>query len=206
MFWRVVCFLLILQGCLTESRVQLSPDETFAPELQFPGWALDMVYLDGHFYVVLEGDWIDGTQLSSNLARLHADGTHDTSFDPEVEGKVTAIAVTASGKLLIGGDFTEIAGHARDDFALLQSDGEVDPSWASGSGLPYSAEGPEKLIGNAQGYFFCLSNYGYLYRLEMGNSPVRIGSRYSACDQLSDGRMVCATSQCGRQHSKGRHL
>ena len=44
----------------------------------------------------------------SNVARLNADGTLDTSFDPKANGAVYSVAVQADGKVLLGGYFTTL--------------------------------------------------------------------------------------------------
>jgi uncharacterized delta-60 repeat protein len=57
-----------------------------------------------------------------NIARLNADGTLDTAFNPAANGGVFSIAVQADGKILAGGGFTAIGGATRNHFA------RVDPT------------------------------------------------------------------------------
>ena len=70
-----------------------------------------------------------------HLARLNADGTVDTNFDPEPSGNVTAIAVQPDGHVLITGLFTTVqpnlgvALFSRNSFARLNVDGSVDQSF-----------------------------------------------------------------------------
>ena len=55
-----------------------------------------------------------------HLARLNPDGTLDTAFNCNVNGTfVSAIAVQADGKVLIGGDFTTVGGQPRRHIARL---------------------------------------------------------------------------------------
>ena len=74
----------------------------------------------------------------NNIARLNADGTLDTAFDPNANNNVYSIAVQKDGKILVGGAFTNIGGQTRNRIARLDavtgaadsfdpnSNGEVD--------------------------------------------------------------------------------
>ena len=66
-----------------------------------------------------------------SIARLNANGTVDTSFDPSANLEVTAIVTQADGKILIGGEFTTLspnggAAVTRNHIARLNPDGTVD--------------------------------------------------------------------------------
>lgn len=63
------------------------------------------------------------------IARLNANGTLDTAFNPNANGGVRAITLQTDGKILVGGDFTNIGGAARTYLARLNADGTVDPSF-----------------------------------------------------------------------------
>lgn len=66
--------------------------------------------------ILIAGDFDKYGDISRNrLARLHSDGSLDTSFDPGEgpNGPVKALAVQPDGSLLIGGSFTEYAGRRR---------------------------------------------------------------------------------------------
>ena len=74
------------------------------------------------------------TVTRNRIARLEADGTLDTAFDPYTNNRVLAISVQADGKILIGGDFTSIAPSAKPQFprnyiARLNADGTVDTAF-----------------------------------------------------------------------------
>jgi len=62
------------------------------------------------------------------LARLNANGTQDNAFSVGngPNGVVRAIAVLPNGKLMVGGDFTNINGTPRNYIARLNTDGSVD--------------------------------------------------------------------------------
>ncbi|RME95373.1 MAG: hypothetical protein D6766_03450 [Verrucomicrobia bacterium] len=74
------------------------------------------------------------------LVRLLPDGTLDTTFDAGafpsggLDGPVLAIVVQPDGKIVIGGDFTQIHGVARSRLARLNEDGSVDPTFDPGAG------------------------------------------------------------------------
>ena len=52
----------------------------------------------------------------------NSDGSLDTSFDPNANDLVFAVAVQADGKILVGGDFTSIGGQPRNRIARLFSE------------------------------------------------------------------------------------
>ncbi len=76
-----------------------------------------------------------GKFARSGVARLNADGTIDTTFNPpsiygnptspRFGGNVFAVAVQSDGKILIGGDFTTVGGAARPGIARLNADGSI---------------------------------------------------------------------------------
>ncbi|HEY0459755.1 MAG TPA: FG-GAP-like repeat-containing protein [Pyrinomonadaceae bacterium] len=74
----------------------------------------------------------------TNIAKLNADGTLDTSFDPGTGTNlpVTATASQADGKILIGGAFSTYNGAAIKGLARLNADGTVDTGFAVGTGIP----------------------------------------------------------------------
>ncbi len=69
------------------------------------------------------------------VARLNTDGTLDTGFANGLSGAngtVSAIALQADGKVLIGGGFTTVNGTARNRIARLNADGTLDTGFGSG--------------------------------------------------------------------------
>jgi len=65
----------------------------------------------------------------NNIARLNADGSLDTNFDPNANGDVASVTVQPDGKLLIGGDFTSVVSTPRSRVARLFADGTLDPGF-----------------------------------------------------------------------------
>ncbi|HKX62524.1 MAG TPA: Calx-beta domain-containing protein, partial [Verrucomicrobiae bacterium] len=65
------------------------------------------------------------------LARLNSNGSLDPSFNPVLSdnGFVRAIRLTASGSILVAGDFTTVNGVPRSRLVRLTSSGAVDPGF-----------------------------------------------------------------------------
>jgi uncharacterized delta-60 repeat protein len=70
------------------------------------------------------------------IARLNADGTLDSSFNPGAGANSTvySIALQPDGKILIGGQFTTYYDTNRNGVARLNSDGTLDSSFNPGGG------------------------------------------------------------------------
>src|SRR5207249_2514711 len=71
-------------------------------------------------------------QAQSYICRLNANGTLDNGFHPVVLGVgpsafVSSIALQTDGKIIVGGTFTNLCGHARSSIGRLNSDGTLDP-------------------------------------------------------------------------------
>lgn len=60
------------------------------------------------------------------LGALPPAGSVDTTFQPSVSSDVYAVAVQRDGKIVIGGDFTTVAGVPRSRLARLNEDGSLD--------------------------------------------------------------------------------
>jgi len=68
------------------------------------------------------------------VARLNSDGTIDTSFvDPAVlyGDRVHSMARQSDGKIVIGGDFSQVGGQPRVGVARLNADGTLDASFGN---------------------------------------------------------------------------
>ena len=86
---------------------------------------------DGKAIIAGDFDSVNGVSRS-NLARVNADGSLDTSFNPG-SGLDTApkkIVVQADGKILLGGNFTGFNGTARIALVRLNTDGSLDTGFA----------------------------------------------------------------------------
>jgi uncharacterized delta-60 repeat protein len=85
---------------------------------------------------VLIGGWFTAVNSTSHnrLARLNTNGSVDSTFNPDVDGSVLAIAVQPDHKILIGGAFTGVNGIARHRIARLNADGTLDTSFDPAAG------------------------------------------------------------------------
>lgn len=147
----------------------------------------------------------------NHIARLNADGTLDTTFDPGAgtDSEVYAIALQPDGKVLIGGAFTMCGGEPCAYVARLNADGSLDATFNPGVGpndrvesLAYLPEGGKVLIG---GYFTEVGAQvrWHLARLNVNGThdtaftPVTLASEFatvSAIVPLGDGRVLVGGS------------
>src|SRR5207253_3930527 len=72
-----------------------------------------------------------GAAVTRNrIARLETDGRLDQTLDLNTVGDyVTATAVQADGKILIGGSFSTVLGVTRNNIARLNTDGTLDAAF-----------------------------------------------------------------------------
>jgi uncharacterized delta-60 repeat protein len=83
----------------------------------------------------------NGVEIN-RIARLNADGSLDTSFNPGTGANSTVFstAIQADGKIIIGGGFTQYNGVGRNRIARLNGDGSLDTSFNLGSGVGNTVE------------------------------------------------------------------
>jgi uncharacterized delta-60 repeat protein len=139
-------------GTTTRSRIGRlnsdgSMDESFDPGADGSVSAIE-VQPDGGFLVggsfTLLGGGDTGTTVRKRIGRLNSDGSLDTSFDAEANGSVTAIALQADGKILVGGSFTTLGDGdmnavSRNRIGRFNSDGSLDTSFDAGANNEVSA-------------------------------------------------------------------
>jgi uncharacterized delta-60 repeat protein len=106
-----------------------------------PGSGLDnavrsvVVQADGK--VLIGGDFTTVNDVARNrIARLNADSSLDTSFNPGsgAGAVVYAMAVQPDGKVIIGGGFNTVNGVGRNHIARLNEDGSLDSTFDPGTG------------------------------------------------------------------------
>jgi uncharacterized delta-60 repeat protein len=93
------------------------------------------VQADGKILVAGSFTQMNGSPRG-RIARLNADGTLDSGFAASGDGfngQVTALAVQADGKIVVGGAFTQYSGTARNRIARLNADGTLDTGFNPGS-------------------------------------------------------------------------
>ena len=113
-------------------------DPTFTPGLGANGtvWAM-AVQPDGKIIIGGEFTTVNGI-VRPHVARLNADGSLDTTFDPSMNapnGTVNAVAVTVSGQILIGGEFSAMGTETVNNLARLSSTGVLDTNFRNRLGL-----------------------------------------------------------------------
>ncbi|HEX9963225.1 MAG TPA: delta-60 repeat domain-containing protein, partial [Pyrinomonadaceae bacterium] len=70
----------------------------------------------------------------NHIARLNADGTLDSTFNPNADDQINSIAVQSDGKIIIGGFFSTLspndsAAVTRNNIARLNADGTLDSTF-----------------------------------------------------------------------------
>ena len=111
-------------------------DNTFVTGTISTG-AIESVVIQPDGKVVIGGDFTRINEASrGRIARLNADGSLDTSFNPGAGANavVYALAQQVDGKILVGGGFTSIAGTNRSGIARLNTDGSLDLTFDIGTG------------------------------------------------------------------------
>lgn len=75
------------------------------------------------------------------IARLNADGSLDSGFDPGTgaDNPIYTVLLQPDGKIIVGGSFTTYNGTGRNRIARLNADGSLDPDFDPGAGANTSA-------------------------------------------------------------------
>jgi uncharacterized delta-60 repeat protein len=135
---------LTLRGTARQGIGRLLPtgalDTSFAPS---PGtdYIVRALAVQPDGRIVLGGDFTNcNNVLRRGIARLHANGALDTSFDPGAgfagaPFQVRALALQPDGRILAGGLFTSYDGISRQGIVRLRANGQLDPSFDPGAGL-----------------------------------------------------------------------
>ena len=120
-----------------------SLDLTFNPGAgaDNPVYALAETFVNGYRKVIIGGSFasINGSSYH-DIAELNEDGTVNVLFTAAgANGTVYTLAVYStndvnSGKILIGGDFTQVNGVPRNHIARLNVDGSLDTTFNPGAG------------------------------------------------------------------------
>ena len=130
-------------GTTTSSEAGLSVNSPMAGDLDFGFFTNTTVngivysvavQSDGKVLIGGEFTTVNGT-TRGRVARLNSDGSTDHSFANGLAGansNVLSVAVQSDGKVLIGGDFTNVNGTTRGRIAQLNSDGSTDHTFGNG--------------------------------------------------------------------------
>lgn len=110
-------------------------------------------------------DWYNHT-IRHSIVRINSDGSLDTTFDPGTStgtGTVNDIALQSDGKILIGGYFSEYNGTPRLNIARIQVDGQLDPTFDSGTDMTDPlATGVSALVVQTDGKILVGGNFTHL--------------------------------------------
>jgi uncharacterized delta-60 repeat protein len=121
-----------------------SLDNSFNPGAGANDWVRSIaLQSDGQVLIGGYFTTINGTNRNS-IARLNANGSLDSSFDPGTgaggnPNRVESVAVQSDGKVLIGGSFAAFNGTNRANLARLNADGGLDGSFNPGRDLEIPA-------------------------------------------------------------------
>ncbi|MBI3134099.1 MAG: T9SS type A sorting domain-containing protein [Bacteroidetes bacterium] len=116
-------------------------DMSFNPGTGFNNWVTDVkIQPDGKIVTVGTYSSFNGT-ARSRIARLNADGTLDTSFDPGTgfSFDVRGCDLQADGKIIAVGDFTSFNGTSRNRIARINTNGSLDTGYDPGTGFNSNA-------------------------------------------------------------------
>jgi uncharacterized delta-60 repeat protein len=119
-----------------------SIDPSFATGSGFNGWLASVgaleIQADGKILAVGDFTSFAGT-ARSGIARLNADGSLDSVFDPgsgfPPGGLLNDLKIQNDGKILVAGYFSNYNGSNAEKIIRLNSNGSIDPSFATGSGF-----------------------------------------------------------------------
>lgn len=128
--------------CIARVNSDGSLDTTFNPGTGADtGVTTSALQPDGKLII---GGWFHfyNNTARRTVARLNANGSLDTSFDPGsgTEERVYTTALQPDGKVIIGGNFVTSNGTARRYIARLNSDGFLDTTFDPGGGLDGAVE------------------------------------------------------------------
>jgi len=123
---------------LTRLNTNGTVDGSFNPNLTLDG-PVSSIVLQPDAKIVIAGSFsVVNDFLRQLIARLHRDGTLDTNFDACVASSegATSLTLLGNGKFLMtGGSFSFSTGLFRNGIARLESNGNIDGTYASGPGI-----------------------------------------------------------------------
>ncbi len=112
-------------------------DTTFQTTLASGAVVQRIVVLPGGKILIAGNFRLSNYNFVLNLARLNADGSTDTTFVQSPvnnPGLVYALKVQADGKIVVGGEFTQIGGANRTRLARFNADGSLDATFTTPGG------------------------------------------------------------------------
>ena len=137
--WLLIGILIMVLIPIVSVRADISPGTLDTGFDTSTGANLDVyaIALQPNGKVIMGGDFtqVEATALT-RIARLNADGSIDASFNPGSgpNSKVFSVVIQNDSKVLIGGDFTQVDGMAKNHITRLNADGSLDTSFDAGTG------------------------------------------------------------------------
>ncbi|HZH72774.1 MAG TPA: hypothetical protein VFD91_09805, partial [Mariniphaga sp.] len=158
-------------------------------------------------------------QSRNKIVRLHSNGDIDMSFDvgtgfiTTYYGTISALALQADGKILVGGSYSSYNGQQANSIIRLNTDGSVDTSFdiGTGVGISYSLTGDgyiydievqpdgKIIIGGSFNVYNGQSTIGSIARLNSDgsldtsfdiNAEIGINSQVHSITMQSDGKII----------------
>lgn len=112
-----------------------SVDSAFVANLSLGGFSsISAIAIESSGNILVGGGFngIFAGQPRQNMARLlFTNGSADPSFAPQPNGRVYSIAVQNDGRIIVGGEFTNIASTNVDRIARINSNGSIDASFSA---------------------------------------------------------------------------
>lgn len=135
-------------------------DGGFSVQVEKPGYINAIVrQRDGK--IIIGGSFNLVDKLGrGNMARFHLDGTLDPVWDPDVDGTVSALAVTETD-IIAGGYFRRVGGKERQNLAKISAGATatVNPAWNPGTNLPPETFGVTLLAVNGTNLYLALRQF-----------------------------------------------
>lgn len=113
-------------------------DPTFNSGLGLGAAVINALSVQSNGKIIIGGAFSTYNGISrKNIARLNADGTLDTTFNPGTgaSSTINTIKIQSNGKIIIGGNFTTYNGIQRKYIARLNTDGSLDTAFNSGTSV-----------------------------------------------------------------------
>ena len=174
-----------------------------------PNDTVEAIGIQNNGKVIIGGDFtsVDGT-TRNRIARLDADGSIDTSFDPGsgADDIVKDVAILDDGNVIIAGEFSQVSGEQHNGIAKLDSSGTISST--------FEVTGTHELIGDVYtvhildtgklligGHFFIRTipgstvDYQHVARL---NSDATVDTSFSKDNWPDDGVHTLAVQPDGK--------
>ena len=114
-----------------------SNDNTFITNAGFNN-VVSVTSLQSDGKIVVGGNFSHYDNIPSNkIARLNSNGSIDNSFvvGSGFNGNISALVIQSDGKIIVGGAFTTYNFNTANQICRLNTDGTIDNTFTSGSGL-----------------------------------------------------------------------